>query len=501
MSLVLRNIFFWTLLSLCTCTKTAPPTKTLRTSFSTTPATFEPKRASDFPSCTLATLLFEGLTRNQETNEIAWGIAYKADISPDQKTYTFFLRPSLWNDGTELTANDFVRSWKEALALPSPTAYLFYPIQGVKAFCENQGSLDEVAIRAIDATTLEVVLERPTPYFLSLTSFPLFRPYAPGKSNGPFELQTFTDNKEIVLKKNPLFWNPHLVQVDAIQFHILPNEAVTLAMFQNQELDIIGGALAPIPSDALPSLQNKGLFYTPMNATTFCALNTKAFPFESETARKAFALAIDWESIAKEVSSLGQFAIESFLPPTLHKGPLYSPTYDPLLAKTLWQEAFDAPPQTLTLCYKAHPIDKQLAQILAKNWEQTLGVTIRLEQEDHKTLLQRLYAKNYTLAIACWIAQFDDPINILERYKDPRQPKNYANWDSPPYQELLAKAEGELDPTKRDELLCQATEIFQNSHALLPLYHWGTPTLLGEEVSHFSVGPSGCILWDLCEKR
>src|SRR5262245_55725956 len=100
------------------------------------------------------------------------------EISEDRKIYTFHIREAFWSDGTAVTAWDFEKSWKDILNpdFPAMNAHLLYPIKNAEGAKMGKTSLSEVGIKSIDAKTLEVTLEHPTPYFLELIAFCVFYP-------------------------------------------------------------------------------------------------------------------------------------------------------------------------------------------------------------------------------------------------------------------------------------------------------------------------------------
>ena len=218
-------LIFLLLFGSCTKSIQPPNPDRLRISFALYPPSIDPRFSSDFTSSTLICLVFEGLTQCQAGGNIELALSEKVDISPDQLTYIFHLRPSLWSDGTAVTAYDFEKSWKKILdpSFQSPTAYLFYCIRNARDAYQGKISLDAVGIRCIDEKTLMVVLEHPAPYFLSLTATPAYLPVPPDReeqfeilngnkpipfvSNGPFTIQQIQPNAQIDLKKNDLHWN------------------------------------------------------------------------------------------------------------------------------------------------------------------------------------------------------------------------------------------------------------------------------------------------------
>src|SRR5690606_20476277 len=89
-----------------------------------------------------------------------------------------------WSNGESVTADDFVYSWKRAVNPDTASEYAFiYQSAGIlnaeeimNPDSDLYGKIDELGIKAIDEKTVEVTLEKPTPYFVGLMSFPPFYP-------------------------------------------------------------------------------------------------------------------------------------------------------------------------------------------------------------------------------------------------------------------------------------------------------------------------------------
>jgi len=255
------------LLSACFKKPATDDIKRLRISFNSFPNTVDPRKSADFISSTLICMIFDGLSRNLPDGSVELALAERFVMSPDQKTYTFYLRQSFWSDGSQVTAFDFERSWKQILkpGYPSLCPYLFYCIKNAENARNGRVEADQIGIKALDNVTLQVTLERPTPYFLSLTAFPSFVPTPPDVaieldsisgsksliSNGPFLISKIRPNAEIILKKNGGYWNCNQIKLDEIQISIIRNEMTAWELFEHGELDWIGGAISPLPSDSM----------------------------------------------------------------------------------------------------------------------------------------------------------------------------------------------------------------------------------------------------------
>lgn len=489
----------------------------LRIGLSQDPTTLDPRKSSDFASSTLISLLFEGLMRCKGGVELKPGLAQHVALSKDEKTYLFTLRKTCWSDGRPVTAFDFETSWKKILTpgFPSPCAYLLYPIKNGEAYAKGLCSSEEVGIRAISEYVLEVELERATPYFLSLTAFPLFLPTPahldswetcwmqqkgpPLVCNGPFRIETMRPGSEIVLKKNEQFWDASHILLDQISIHIVTSEHTAIALFEKGELDLVGGSLTPIGIDSLLQFHDTdSLHFLPMAASTFCAFNQERSPFCNESIRKAFAFsAKDHPMLQQEIEMMGQIWALHTLPPSLsslHTAKTHEKALD-LLSQGMQELQISSQDlETLTLYYKGGPLEKKVAQMLQRIWKESLGILIQIEQVDAKSLSQKLYAKNYHLSLTSWIAQFHDPINILERFREEKNPKNYTGWSSVPFQELLNKSYSATTPQERAGLLESAENLLEEGAPLIPLYHWRSPLLIHPRLKGLATTSSGGLL-------
>ena len=495
----------------------------LRIRIASDPTTLDPRKSSDFVSSTMVSLLYEGLTRSLPDGNVEMGVAERVEVSKDGKKYVFYLRKTEWSDGTPVTAFDFEASWKQTIdpTHPCVCSYLFYPILHAEAAARGEKGLEDVGIHALNERTLEVLLERPTPYFLSLTAFPSFLPApqhcletidspSPGRvSNGPFILDQSKSQSLLFFRKNPTFWHHEKIQLEGISILVIPDDMTALEMFERDELDWLGGHISSIPPDALPSLQSR-LQYFPIAASTFCTFNTERSPFSNELVRQAFSLAIDREEIAREILPTDQLLATRCIPPTLCNGKkrILFPSFNPLLAKELLRKGLLAISEkdgenhhslpSITIQYRPGAIDERIAQVLKEMWETVLEIEVHLLQTDSKTHKDRLHRRNYDIAISSWIAQYSDPVNILERFKSRTNAKNYCSWEDPAFIALLEMAQEEQNPVERMEYLEKAEEVLAEQVPIIPLYHWSNPTLSQPRVQNLQTTPGGGVLFERC---
>jgi oligopeptide transport system substrate-binding protein len=324
--------------SSCTKEQTVSPGKhnTLRANIIREPSTMDPRKGNEFIGSALHGMLFEGLTRLNSDYSVAPAQAKAIEISDDRKTYTFYLRKVKWSDGSPVTAIDFEKAWKKVLTpdFPAANAPLFYPIKNAEEAKKGLVPIDDVGVYAIDDETLIVELKNPTPYFLKLIAFCAFSPVkhtldkidpdwmnSAGENyltNGPFKLKSWKRDNEIVMEKNPFYWESNMIPLENIQISMVKDENTVLQMYENDELDFIGDSLSPIPKEALTKYLKKGLLKTyPSAATTAVTFNVTEFPFSNKSIRKAFAFAIDRQEIVNNITQLGEEVATQVIPTCL----------------------------------------------------------------------------------------------------------------------------------------------------------------------------------------
>jgi oligopeptide transport system substrate-binding protein len=492
----------------------------LRLNVNGEPATLDPRKGADLTSSSLHFILFEGLVRLNADGTITPAQAESIHISEDLKTYTFQIRGCLWTNGTTVTAYDFEKSWKNILdpSFPAPNAHLLYPIKNAEAVKKGQLPVSEVGIRAENEKTLIVELEHPTPYFLELLSFCVFFPvnymvdqtfpewaYHASEhfvSNGPFKLKHWKHNNEIVVVKNPLYWKEKNVRLEGIHITMVDNEMTTLRMYENNELDVLGMPLSPLPVDAIPELAKKHLLHIkPIAASTFCSFNTQKFPFHNANIRKAFAYAIHREAIVKNITQLHEQVAYGAIPPVLKNNKVdhFFKDNDLAFARELLEKGLKElgiTKQTLngiTYSYPTADISHKIAQALQQQWLTGLGIEVKLENLERKVLLNKMSKRDYIFAQNIWVAQYNDQMNILERFKFKENIKNYPGWEHPHYIELLDQSISAKSAQERLEFLEQAEALFIEEMPVTPLFHWNYAFLAKPYVKNYNIEPLGGI--------
>ncbi len=221
---------FISLLLIFTGCKSAPPqVSSVRLACDDSSQSLDPRSARSLIDASLLNCFFEGLMRVNSEGKLVSGMAESYSISEDGLVYTFRLRKANWSNGDPVTSTDFAYSWRSILShdFPAPNAFQLYPIQNARRVKEAALPVDTLGIQTPDETTLIVTLEKPTPYFLELTSlFTLFPVNHRNTEtfNGPFARKKQTGKGEMVGERNPYYWDKEAVRLDEVHFVSLTNE-------------------------------------------------------------------------------------------------------------------------------------------------------------------------------------------------------------------------------------------------------------------------------------
>lgn len=481
------------------------------------PLTLDPRKSGESLSFFMHFLLFEPLTKMRKETTSDFGIAEKIDISEDLLTYTFHLRPSQWSDGSSIRAQDFEYSWKSMLNphFICPNVNMLYFIKNAEQVRAGRMSAEELPIKAIDDHTLEVTLAHPTPFFLNVVSFCALSPVkasivkdhpnwadSPSKNyvtNGPYRIKRWKKDNEIVLEKNPFYWDEKNILLKEIHISIIHDENTAVSMFEKGDLDILGVGYSDIPLDALDYFKKtKTLFYLPLNKTIYCSFNTQKFPFHNKWIRQALSLSINRREIIENIEDLQAMEAHNFIPPTMKNG-VNKQFFEPFnisLASICLQKGLEELKITredlkrYTLIYTPSDTFNRLAQIIQSDWKKYLGIDIPLQGFDKKLFYTKAALGDYDICLHFFTAQYNDQMSILDRFRLKNNSKNFCKWESEAYNNFLYGSYFQTDK-EREATLEEAEKIFIEDMPIAPIYHSGKICAIKPYVKGFYFSPMG----------
>lgn len=494
----------------------------LRINLRKEPCSLDPRKGNDMVASQLHFMLFEGLLRLNSDMSLSCAQAISYEISPDGKIYTFHLGNNKWSDGSSVTAYDFEKSWKSILDphFPSPDAYLLYMIKNAQLAKEGKTSLEDVGVYSKDEKTLLVELAYPSPHFLQTVASSVLLPI-PSRieekhpdwassvphfvSNGPFRLQEWQLNQEIVLEKNSYYRKAEEVGLKQVFIEIIDREMAVLHMYASGYFDLIGTPLSFFPVALQQDLEKKKcLNFFPVATTKFLAFNTTSFPFHNVNIRRALAFAIDRKAIVEHITQLHEKEALNVIPPVLlsvQENPLFSDS-DKARAKECLRkglEELNIPLKSLgpiTFIYCSNEINYLIAQELQNRWQDVLGVRVDIEQVEFQTLHERSEKGEFSIGIFAWLADYGDPMNILERFENTGIHRNYSKWQSVAYNALLEKARHTTSQREYLEKIQSAEKLLIEEMPLTCLYHGNYAFLVQPYVKGLEISPLGHIYFD-----
>ncbi|HLR75007.1 MAG TPA: peptide ABC transporter substrate-binding protein [Virgibacillus sp.] len=490
--------------------------KVLYVNNGTEPTSFDPSIGFDSVSWTPLNNLMEGLTRLDEDSVAVAGTAEDWDISDDGLTYTFYIREDAnWSNGDPVVAEDFVHAWKHMLNpdTGSPAAFLAYFIEGGEAYNEGEGSSDDVNVTAVDDKTLEVVLEAPTGFFLDLLTNPAFFPinhkvaeetpdwHAEADtfvSNGPFMLESWDHDSEMVFVRNEEYWDAGAVNLDQIHWAMVNDDNTQYQMFESGDLDL--GSIPPELSDEL--IDGDNVFIGDQGGLEFFRFNVTEEPFQNKKIRQAFAYAINREDIAEYVVKNRVEPAYGFISPgyTTPTGEDFRDingdlvTFDPdkaqeLLEEGMAEEGYDELPEVV-LSYNTSDTHKAVAETMQDMLDDNLGVEVTLENQEWAVFAEAQQNLELQFSRSSFINDYNDPINFLESFITDSY-MNRTGFSSDEYDELIEKGKTETDEEKRWEYMYEAEKLLADEMIAMPIRYYNTVSLEADGVTGIIRHPVG----------
>ncbi len=476
--------------------------QTLRVNWGADPPDLDPQTTTDQVSFWIINAVYEGLVRTQPDGTIPKGSGLAEDwtISDDELTYTFKLKDVKWSDGTPVTAYDFEYAWFRAIdpEVAAEYSYQFYHIKNAEAF--NTGEItdkNEVGIKALDEKTLQVELVRPTPFFLSLTSFITYIPAqkaavekfgqefasAPDKMvySGPFMIETWDREQKLNLVKNPSYWDADSVKLERIEGDMITDNNTRINLYETGGLDVTG-----VPSEFLSKYKDAPEFGSAADATTwYLQFNTEDKYFGNLNIRKAFAYASDRHSYVDNVLADGSLVAGGLTPPLLagkdgkdfaeNRGDLLY-QYDAAKAKEYLETGLKE------LGITKEELEKHASfiggestwwsrtmQAFQQMWKDTLGIELQIQQMTFAMRLERYDKKDYSISIAGWGGDYNDAMTFMDLFVTGGG-NNDAFYANPDYDAYIRKAmEGEGD--ERIDAMLEAEKLLARDVPIYPLFH------------------------------
>lgn len=485
-------------------------------------ASFDPANSISADSKSVINNTLEGLMRN--TGEGA--APAMAQQMPEEKvnedgtvTLTYTLREATWSDGQPVTAGDFAFAWKRCAdpANQMSNAYLMSVLANYDDIAAGLADIEELGVKAVDDTTLEVTLKQPTAYFNELLCLPAFMPLREdvagndsswskdpqrAVANGPFVFAGYTEGKELILKKNDSYWNKDTVAMDYIVARMLDEQMAPVGMAfgdismtagtveQPQAQTDTAGNTVEVPQLAetieASSVDSNRIVSLVVNANTGNSYlkDAKVRAALSQTLdRTAAAQAAGGDAVAKPALSLSTQA-----------GDILSAQPDTQAALEA-VEAVEAKDEdkSIEIVYLDNEQTQAALETVKSAWE-SLGFSVTLTAQDPQTFTLSRNSLQYSdVLCSVWDADVQDQQLYLHPYLSSNM-QSGCGYSNPEFDQLMLDAiQGEQ--AQRQSALTDAEKLLLSDAYVMPLYRqMVTITTDTAKVSGWSVSADGT-LW------
>ncbi|MEM6616027.1 MAG: ABC transporter substrate-binding protein [Pseudomonadota bacterium] len=393
--------------------------------------------------------VFEGLTQVASDGSVKPALAESWTISDDGLTYTFTLKSGVkFHDGADFTSEDVIFSFDRARGEDSVNAQKqkFEPID---------------AMRAIDDTTLEITLKRPTGSFLfdMGTGDAVIVDPASADTNqanpvgtGPFKFSDWVQGDRVELVRNDDYVGD-AVALEKATFKFIPDPAAAIAAMMAGDVDAFYNFPAP---ESMPQFEADPRFSVVIGSTegeTILSTNNAKPPFDNLKVRQAIAHALDRQAVIDgAMFGLGTPIGTHFAP--------HHPAYVDLIntypkdldqAKALLSEAGFPEGFSATIKLPPPTYARRGGEIIASELKK-IGIELEIIPLEWPQWLEQVFrGKDYDLTIVSHTEAMDIGIYARDDY--------YFNYDNPELKAIIAELTETADTDARYELMRQAQQI------------------------------------------
>jgi len=477
------------------------------------PETLDPQKSSSAGPVAIDRDLFMGLLTLDPQEEVIPGVAERWEISPDGLTWTFHLRTDAkWSNGEPLTAEDFVYSFRRLVdpATAAADSSTLTQLVNYHAIASGQEKdLTKLGVKAPDAHTLVLSLTAPRIALKFLLTDPSLFPLRKATieqwgnawtqpehliGNGPFVMKSWVPQAQIVLTKNPNFFDAASVKLDEVHWIVTEDLKAGLLRYRAGELDWMTLTRQDLPwakQNVPDQLQTADA-----NGFTFIFFNMKRGPLagpEHKDLREALNLAIDRETLVTKVDPREEKPAYGINPPIISD---YTPQHMAMMdmpmaarlakAKEIMTAAGYGPdhPLKLKLSYATAESARQLLLAIAAMWK-PIGVEVTLDNMEWQALVGVVDERNYEIGFLSLVGSYDDYENGLDNYRSDAGTFNVNGYANPRFDDLFHRGSTATDPAERRRLMEQAEQVVLGDFILAPLEFYNRNVLVSPKLGGY----------------
>jgi oligopeptide transport system substrate-binding protein len=427
----------------------------------------------------------------------------------DGVIYTFELRADArFHNGRPVTAQDVIYSWERAAAPETESDTVLTYLGDIVGVRERRaGQADHISgLKAIDDHTLQVTIDAPKPYFLLKLTYPtafvLDRQnvesgsewYRTPNGAGPYRLARWDSFKVMIYERNMDYYlEPPAIPYVVVQLY----SGIPIRLYESGEIDIAGVSNYDVarvlsPDDPLHTEVRSSVAL----CTSYIVFDVNQPPFDDPKVRQAFSMAFDRQKYIDVVLQGIDLPASGLFPPGL---PGYNPDlqglpYDPEQARQLLSESKYGGSQGLPpIVYTSGGLGSDIGSdvsAVAQMWQQTLGVTIQVENLEPDRFMDELHAGRHgQLFGSGWCADYPDPENFADALFHTGAQQNLGNYTNPQVDALLEQARIEQDVAKRIQLYQQVEQMIVADAPVIFTVHGLSYVLVKPHIQGYVITP------------
>ncbi len=481
------------------------------------PATLDPHLATLPVSQQIAAALYTGLVSYNGAGQIIPGIAESWNVSPDGMTYVFRLKPAKWSDGTFITADTFVQSFRRLFEQHNVATTLLASVNNGDAILSGKQSIKYLGIKALAEDVLEIKLDRPLPALLAILAGPAGFPVAKSAlhkpaswwrnkdniiTNGIYTVTKWKFGSELTLKQRDGLEQNQIPALHTIRYVVMQDAQLALKAFEEGSVQILDVNPASINAlDNSPRATRDALHWEPTWTVTGLKFNILSEQLKDIRVRRALAMAIDrFALIAAAFPDQHYAPSMSLVPPTL---PSYGAPANPdwsmweinqrqsEAARLLQESGYSTErPLVLKLKLTNHDEDQRLGQALTDQLA-LLPVKLVIERQTLMQISASILEGDYQIARATITSNFDSPEQFLYPYRCSSSVKLNHGYCNAEVDALLALAQIQSDIATRENDLHRAESLILDDAPFLPLYIPTSRNLVSKKITGYVDSPSG----------
>ena len=468
--------------------------------------TLDPAISNDLGSGRVINDLYEGLVTYNQANKVIPGVAKSWSVSDNGLVYTFHLRKDAkWSNGQPVTAGDFVFSFKRAVdpKTGAPNSTMLDIIKNGQAIASGKANPSTLGIKAINPTTLQITLEHPEPYFITvLTSYAALPVYPQAVKNNPkgwakpstlvtdgaYKIDQWVPNGHLSVKRNTYYWDNKGTRINQVNFFPINSPSDQVNRYNAGDIDMTFSLPLGATAQQYKKKYGKQFVIVSQLANSYFVYNVDSKNFSNVKVRKALSMVVDRKAMINAILRMGQTPSYGIVADDVQQG-LYKNIYkstpgykwvdQPMNqrikeAKKLLQEAgYNAKnPLRVVINISNFTLNQQTVQVVMQMWKNAFGDSIKvsIDAQESKVHMQAMAQGNFQITLLGWYADYNQATNYIDLFSCGSS-NNYGNFCNQQAKQEYKAAMYAKTPQAFNQKIGQTIKTIMEQYPSIPLYN------------------------------